>query len=211
MNRVALALSCSTECICLFNCWPPHAPAHSPFHRPLIAALPPHPAALPLQHWVYLSLQVLVTACPCALVLSTPATVVCALARAAQVGVLFKGGAALESMSRVSASKPCTRFCPLAESHGQVCALRRVGLWSSAGASASHALFICWQCALQVGVVTFDKTGTLTKGQFQVVDCQVRAGRAPFVVAPPLGLLRTSEKRGGWMPPRARSRWWNAR
>ena len=80
-----------------------------------------------------------------------------------------------------------------------------------AGASASHALCICWQCALQVGVVTFDKTGTLTKGQFQVVDCQVRAARAPFLVAPPLGLLRTSEKRGGWLPPRARSRWWNAR
>lgn len=51
---------------------------------------------------MYLSLQVLVTACPCALVLSTPATVVCALARAAQSGVLIKGGAALESLGRVS-------------------------------------------------------------------------------------------------------------
>ncbi len=61
------------------------------------------PSASSLQHWVYLSLQVLVTACPCALVLSTPAAVVCALARAAQAGVLFKGGAALESMSRVGA------------------------------------------------------------------------------------------------------------
>jgi len=35
-------------------------------------------------------------------VLSTPATVVCALARAAQHGVLIKGGAALEALRRVS-------------------------------------------------------------------------------------------------------------
>ena len=34
-------------------------------------------------------------------VLSTPATVVCALARAAQHGVLIKGGAALEALRRV--------------------------------------------------------------------------------------------------------------
>lgn len=51
--------------------------------------------------WVYLALQVLVTACPCALVLSTPATVVSALARAAQAGVLIKGGAVLETLGKV--------------------------------------------------------------------------------------------------------------
>lgn len=49
-----------------------------------------------------MSLQFLVTACPCALVLSTPAAVVCALARAASHGVLIKSGAALDALSRVS-------------------------------------------------------------------------------------------------------------
>lgn len=53
------------------------------------------------EDWVYLALQVLVTACPCALVLSTPATVVSALARAAQAGVLIKGGIVLETLGKV--------------------------------------------------------------------------------------------------------------
>jgi len=40
----------------------------------------------------HLALVMLVIACPCALVISTPITYVCSMARAAQLGILVKGG-----------------------------------------------------------------------------------------------------------------------
>jgi Cu+-exporting ATPase len=50
---------------------------------------------------VYPALSVLVVACPCALILATPAAVIAALGRLAGTGILIKGGSALERLARV--------------------------------------------------------------------------------------------------------------
>ncbi|KAJ8763762.1 hypothetical protein K2173_003544 [Erythroxylum novogranatense] len=52
-------------------------------------------------HWFHLALVILVSSCPCALILSTPVATFCALTKAATAGLLIKGGNYLETLAKV--------------------------------------------------------------------------------------------------------------
>jgi Zn2+/Cd2+-exporting ATPase len=84
--------------------------------------------------WIYRSLVLLVISCPCALVISTPVSIVSALAAAARKGVLIKGGARLEQLAAVR----CIAFDKTGTlTHGR---LRVVGVASTNGLPAPEVL-----------------------------------------------------------------------
>jgi len=82
----------------------------SRIYTPAVTALailvmigPPLLAGQPALEWFVRGLTLLVIACPCALVIATPVTVVSALTSAARHGVLIKGGEYLEALGAVRA------------------------------------------------------------------------------------------------------------
>ena len=68
----------------------------------LIMVAPPLLIGADWSTWIYRGLAVLLIACPCALVISTPAAIASGLAAGARRGLLIKGGAALEELGRVT-------------------------------------------------------------------------------------------------------------
>ncbi|HBP6688373.1 TPA: heavy metal translocating P-type ATPase [Pseudomonas aeruginosa] len=80
--------------------------------------------------WIYRALVLLVIACPCALVISTPVTIVSGLSAAARLGILIKGGVflelgrklswvALDKTGTITHGKPQqTDYLPIAEADG---------------------------------------------------------------------------------------------
>ncbi len=67
----------------------------------LTAAVPPVALGVPWRPWFVRGLTLLVIACPCALVISTPVSVVSGVTSAARNGVLVEGGPRLEAMGEV--------------------------------------------------------------------------------------------------------------
>ncbi len=74
----------------------------------LVAIVPPiffgQPFLNPAENihgWLYRGLTLLVISCPCALVISTPVSIISAISNAARHGILFKGGLHLETLSKV--------------------------------------------------------------------------------------------------------------
>ena len=67
----------------------------------LVVVAPPLLLGADWDTWIYRGLALLLVACPCALVLSTPAAIASGLAVGARRGLLVKGGGALETIGRV--------------------------------------------------------------------------------------------------------------
>ncbi|MFD2191968.1 heavy metal translocating P-type ATPase [Pistricoccus aurantiacus] len=67
----------------------------------LMAVVPPLVSAMPWSESVYRALALLLIACPCALVISTPAAIAAGLSTGARHGLLIKGGAVLEQLGKL--------------------------------------------------------------------------------------------------------------
>ncbi|KGJ15737.1 ATPase [Paracoccus sanguinis] len=68
----------------------------------LVVLVPPLAFAQPWDTWIYRGLALLLIGCPCALVISVPASIASALSTGARRGLLMKGGAVIEAASKVS-------------------------------------------------------------------------------------------------------------
>ena len=105
----------------------------------LLVLIPPLLFGEPVVPWFNRALVLLLVACPCALVISTPVTVVAAIGNASRHGVLIKGGAYLERAGQVRAvafdkTGTLTRGVPEVR---RVVALGAAGTAGPAGAAAA--------------------------------------------------------------------------
>ena len=68
----------------------------------LVVLVPPLAFGQPWDTWVYRGLALLLIGCPCALVISVPASIASAMSTGAKRGLLMKGGAVIEAAAKVT-------------------------------------------------------------------------------------------------------------
>ncbi|MBI3343780.1 MAG: heavy metal translocating P-type ATPase [Gammaproteobacteria bacterium] len=130
-----------------------------------VALVPPLLLGGGWHDWIYRALVLLVIACPCALVISTPITIVSGLAAAARHGILVKGGVYLEEGHKlawlafdktgtITHGKPALTDTVLPEQSTGLDAVRiATSLAARSDHPVSHAIAIAGQ---QNGTVLFD-------------------------------------------------------
>ncbi|GAB1396964.1 hypothetical protein MASR1M65_17430 [Saprospiraceae bacterium] len=69
----------------------------------LIFIIPVYVLGKDFDHWLLQAVTLLVIACPCALVISTPVAIYAAIGNASSRGILVKGGKYIEAMARINA------------------------------------------------------------------------------------------------------------
>jgi len=118
----------------------------------LVAAVPPLFLGQPFwnpdpatQGWLYRALELLVVACPCALVVSTPVTLISAIANGARHGLLIKGGAQLETLARVRAVA-FDKTGTLTTGQPRLTRVRALGCARSLDEVASDGAAVCPPC-----------------------------------------------------------------
>lgn len=142
----------------------------------LLAIVPPLFMGAEFMPWIYKALVMLVIACPCALVISTPVTVVSGLAAAARLGILVKGGVYLEEGRKLKAlaldktgtltqGKPVvTDITPLTRIVAETALQLAASLDSHSDHPVAHAIVTRWQGEL-MEVKDFESiTGRGVKG-----------------------------------------------
>jgi Cd2+/Zn2+-exporting ATPase len=145
-----------------------------------VAVIPPLFMGAAWFDWIYRALVLLVVACPCALVISTPVSIVSGLAAAARKGILVKGGVylemghkldylALDKTGTITHGKPVqTDYVLLDESFGEKAMAISASLAGRSDHPVSQAIATSAQLDVHLQVEAFEAlSGRGVKGEVQ--------------------------------------------
>ncbi len=140
----------------------------------LVAVIPPLAMGEPWETWIYRALALLLIGCPCALVISVPASIASALSAGTRQGLLVKGGAVIEAAAATTLvafdkTGTLTRGAPAVTDIVPLAAERRefLALAAAVEAASSHPLAAAVLAAAEVEGIAVEpaSVGTATPGR----------------------------------------------